>query len=1015
MLRSRSAQPFPTGLAVACILLASSAALAAEVPCTGGFAGAYPCDKVDLLSHLTNATLGGGEGNDIWGWTDPSTGDEYALMGLTNGTAFVKITDPVNPVFMGRLPKHAGSSDSSWRDIKVYADHAYVVADNAGNHGMQIFDLTLLRSVSSPPVTFTETAWYGGSNLRTAHNIVIDEQSGYAYAVGVNTSSCSSGGLHMIDISVPESPVFAGCWNGDGYTHDAQCVVYTGPDAAHQGKQICFNSNEDTLTIVDVTSKPAPLQLARKSYSGYGYTHQGWLTDDQQYFLLDDELDEYSFGHNTRTRVFDVRDLDNPSLVGYYDGPTTASDHNLYVRGSYAYEADYRAGLRILDIAGVASATLTQAAFFDIYPANDDAGFSGAWSNYPYFPSGNVIVSGIEQGLFVLRPRLCNVTIAPATLPPGTVLVAYSQQLTASGGTAPYMFSVISGTLPPGLVLSAGGLLSGTPTSAATYNFTVQAQDAASCAASQSYSLVVSPPSCPTITLAPATLPSGGVGTAYGQTLTASGGTAPYTFSLTAGTLPPGLTLAGSGLLSGVPTAAGSYGFDVTATDAAGCTGSASYALVINAGGCGTIVLAPPTLPSAVVGATYAVTITASGGSAPYQFTVAAGTLPPGVTLASGGALGGTLTTAGSYGFTVAAQDGASCIGSRAYVIDVVLQSNEDADYVAGQGLGAPNGNRVRSYDQDGVAVADFAAYGAGSWGANVATGAIDTAPGGRIVTGPGPGAVFGPQARAFTAGGAPLAKVNFYAYQTLKYGLNVATGDLDRDGFAEIVTGPGPGAVFGPHLRAFNDDGSTIQAIAKISFFAYQTLKYGLNIASGDIDGDGYRELLTAPGPGAIFGPQVRAFDFDATMVSAIAKVNFSAFSVSQYGARIGTGDADGDGIDELVASPGAGPGAAFPARFRGFGYDAVAVGVLPGLDITPFPTYYGGFMALGDTDDTRRHDHITRAELVAGAGPDPGADSTVLTYTYDGTNMLPRALTILPFGTGGYGVTVAAGDLAL
>ncbi|MCA9939342.1 MAG: choice-of-anchor B family protein, partial [Anaerolineales bacterium] len=279
-------------------------------------------------------------------------------------------------------------------------NYAFIVSEASG-HGMQVFDLTRLRNVPNPPVTFTEDAHYAGWS--NAHNVVINEDTGFAYGVG---SSACSGGLAMVNIQNPLNPTNAGCFSSDGYTHDAQCVIYQGPDAAYVGKEICFNSNEDTLTIVDVTNKAAPVQLSRNPYSGSRYTHQGWITDDHHYFLIDDELDEQTFGHNTRTRVFDISSLTAPTLVGYHDGVTPAIDHNMYVVGDYVFQANYRSGLRILDITDVGNANMTEEAFFDIYPSSDSPSFNGAWSVYPYFESGVVVVSGIEQGLFILAPTL---------------------------------------------------------------------------------------------------------------------------------------------------------------------------------------------------------------------------------------------------------------------------------------------------------------------------------------------------------------------------------------------------------------------------------------------------------------------------------------------------------------------------------------------------------------------------------------------------------------------------------
>jgi choice-of-anchor B domain-containing protein len=368
-------------------------------PCVNGMAGTFPCRNVDLASLLPLANIGGGSGSDLWGWTDPLTGREYALMGRSTGTSFVDITNPEAPVYLGNLPPH--SVASTWRSIKTYGNYAFIVSEAVG-HGMQVFDLTQLRNVASPPVTFAETAHYNG--FSRAHTLALNEQTGFAYAAG-SQDTCS-GGLHMVNVQNPLAPTFAGCVSQDGYTHESQCVVYHGPDAAHQGREICFNANEDTLTIVDVTNKNAPVQLSRTTYAGSGYTHQGWLTDDHAQFLLDDELDEQHFGGNSRTYIWNLSDLDAPTVSGVYSGPTISIDHNLYTRGRYTYESNYRSGLRILDAADAASASLNEVAFFDIFPINDDPSFNGAWGNYPYFKSGTVIVSGIEQGLFVLRPNL---------------------------------------------------------------------------------------------------------------------------------------------------------------------------------------------------------------------------------------------------------------------------------------------------------------------------------------------------------------------------------------------------------------------------------------------------------------------------------------------------------------------------------------------------------------------------------------------------------------------------------
>ena len=397
-------------------------ASAQRIPCEGGQAGAYPCNNIDLLAHMSMSEVGGGPGidaNDIWGWVDPVTGTPYALLGRENGTAFVDLSDPEQPVYVGALPTH--SSASLWRDIKVYADHAFIVSE-ASSHGMQVFDLTQLRSVTAPPVVFSETAHYAG--IGNAHNIVINEDTGFAYIVGSRGSSNTcSGGLHMVNIQTPASPVFAGCFSSDGYTHDAQCVIYHGPDAAHQGKEVCFNANEDTVTIVDVSNKSNPVQLSRTGYPQSAYTHQGWLTEDHAYFVQDDELDEASFGGNTRTLIWDVTDLDDPILATVFNNPAiSVIDHNQYIKGSYSYQSNYTAGLRILDMSDVLNPV--EAAFFDTVPSSNSASFQGSWSNFPFFDNGIVIVSSIQEGLFVLEPQLdapslpdLSITLTPSNPP----------------------------------------------------------------------------------------------------------------------------------------------------------------------------------------------------------------------------------------------------------------------------------------------------------------------------------------------------------------------------------------------------------------------------------------------------------------------------------------------------------------------------------------------------------------------------------------------------------------------
>jgi len=385
------------------------------VVCEDGVAADFPCNDVDMVSFLTRREIGARRGiqvNDVWGWEDPQTGREYALVGRTDGTSFIDLTHPEAPRYLGDLPKTATANQSLWRDIKVYSNHAFIVADGAGAHHMQIFDLTQLRDMTDTPVTFTETALYKG--IYSSHNLIINEETVFAYAVGNSSGGETCGGaLHMIDIRDPLNPVFAGCFadartgrRGTGATHDAQCVTYIGPDADYRGQEICLSSNGTALSIADVTDKKKPTAISVVDYPNVAYTHQGWLTEDHRYFYLNDEGDEASeVVDATRTLIFDLADLDDPLMVGEYMGPSSAIDHNLYIRGNIMYQTNYVEGLRLIDITDPENPT--EIGHFDTVPygPNDNSPVLGAWSNYPYFKSGTIVVTSGREGVFFLRKK----------------------------------------------------------------------------------------------------------------------------------------------------------------------------------------------------------------------------------------------------------------------------------------------------------------------------------------------------------------------------------------------------------------------------------------------------------------------------------------------------------------------------------------------------------------------------------------------------------------------------------
>lgn len=370
--------------------------------CENGFADIYPCNGYDLMAHIPLSVFGASAGNDSWGWTDPETGKEYALMATNNSTAFIDISDTENPIYLGKLP--TATISSPWRDVKVYKNHAFIVADNntgEDSHGMQIFDLTRLRNIPNPPEVFVADNRL--TNIGRAHNIVINEDTGYAYIVGGSRSNTFAGGPIFINIQDPKNPVLEGGFAEGNYSHDAQVVTYNGPDAEHNGKEILIGSNENEVVIADVTNKSNPSIISTISYNNVWYAHQGWFTEDMSYFILGDELDELRIGINTRTIILDFRDLDNPQFHFDYLGPSQSIDHNGYVNGNSYFQASYRAGLRVLDVSQIQNETIVETAFFDTYPEDNGTAFDGAWSVYPFFESGNIVISDINRGLFVVR------------------------------------------------------------------------------------------------------------------------------------------------------------------------------------------------------------------------------------------------------------------------------------------------------------------------------------------------------------------------------------------------------------------------------------------------------------------------------------------------------------------------------------------------------------------------------------------------------------------------------------
>jgi len=393
--------------------------------------------KMELLGQLTNEELGvtrlvftgASFLSDIWGWTSPDTGDEYAIVGTSSGVAFARITDPSNPEFLG-LVKTTNSNTlrNFWWDIKTYENHAYWVTE-VNDAGVAIFDLTrldLLSPANSDTLLEADARYYGGGYLR-AHNISINEETGFAYLTGASKYAdvdpgFTDDGTIILDLKIdPLQPVEVGqILNVD--SHDAQVVVYQGPDVEHQGKEIAvlFNGADLEVGIYDVTDKGNIKTLSVTTYPGASYTHQGWLSEDQRYMVMGDEEDEL-FGisdpknpdlpQTARTYIWNIQDLDAPVIHGTYDSPAASIDHNLFVKGDKVYQANYTAGIRVLKInTDGGGFSLSELAHMDTEPRLPNHNmnhniniFVGPWGVFPYFESGTVIASDGLNGLIITR------------------------------------------------------------------------------------------------------------------------------------------------------------------------------------------------------------------------------------------------------------------------------------------------------------------------------------------------------------------------------------------------------------------------------------------------------------------------------------------------------------------------------------------------------------------------------------------------------------------------------------
>jgi choice-of-anchor B domain-containing protein len=377
----------------------------------------------------------------MWGWEDPDSGNEYAIVGTTSGVAFVRVTDPTAPEFLGIVPTtNSGTTRNFWWDIKTFNNHAYWTTE-VNEAGVGIFNLNRLDGLSAvDPGTFIPAdARFGddgpGGYVR-AHNIAINEDSGRAYLVGVTQDGLADDAIVILDLNGdPLVPIPVGVIEGaDVDAHDVQVVTYNGPDDdpvfGHVGDEILvnFNGTELNIQIWDVSDPANPVFLSQSGYPGASFAHQGWLTGDHKYVVFGDEEDEL-FGisdprnpdlpDTARTYFCDISDLDgidcNAPMT--FDSPAASIDHNLFVGpgptsdSEFVYQANYTAGIRVLEITRTAGdiTSIAEVAHMDTEPRlpNNNMNhniniFVGPWGVYPFFDSGTIAASDGLNGLVLM-------------------------------------------------------------------------------------------------------------------------------------------------------------------------------------------------------------------------------------------------------------------------------------------------------------------------------------------------------------------------------------------------------------------------------------------------------------------------------------------------------------------------------------------------------------------------------------------------------------------------------------
>jgi len=405
---------------------------AAAANCVQGFAGAFPCQNIDLLAQLRLVDLSTRPNSmsNLWGFVDLDDNREYAVVGVSNATAVIDVTDPENPREVGSVP----GNSSAWREVKVYQffdaaasrhrAYAYITTEASGG-GLQVIELSDLPNSVSLANTirdFQTSHTLYIANVNYATNAAIPGRQPFLYVAGSNIN-VPYGSFLVFDLADPVGPrLVTRAPGGTGYMHDSTSLFITDNrttqcDQGHNPCEVLVDFNESTVDLWDVTNKSAPVRLSATGYPEARYTHSGWPTEDQRYIIVHDELDELRIsGFNTHIYTLDIGDLRTPRLVTSYIGPDTTTDHNGYAKGDRYYVSHYRRGLVVFDLANPED--LREVGSLDTFlsPAENVAITEGAWGVYPFLPSGNILISDIDNGLFVMRDNTRNLDASPGRL-----------------------------------------------------------------------------------------------------------------------------------------------------------------------------------------------------------------------------------------------------------------------------------------------------------------------------------------------------------------------------------------------------------------------------------------------------------------------------------------------------------------------------------------------------------------------------------------------------------------------